>query len=238
MRMAQVAQGTDMARSWHDLLIVIWRDFGIEVRVGLLGIIVIAASVAVSCLVLKMWRRRQLSFLETTSVTIKYGDLVEQEIRPNYDTVKVAYQAWIEITTRKVGLKFDEEHDVIEEIYNSWYILFGVLRDLAKRVPAQRLRTCEDTRNLVDVLHRVMNEGIRPHLTRWQARFRRWYKRAMADEKNRDKMPQEIQRLYPDYSELVSDLKSVNSSFLGFANDLRKLAEGEAQSHRCHGGLS
>ncbi|EOD9565376.1 TPA: hypothetical protein ACN380_004399 [Vibrio parahaemolyticus] len=54
------------------------------------------------------------------------------------------------------------------------------------------------------------------HLTKWQARYRRWYEREFALPENESKTPQEIQRDYPYYDELVSDLKSVNGCLIQY----------------------
>jgi hypothetical protein len=150
---------------------------------------------------------------------------VEWDICPDTETRRVAHQAWVEIKSRKVGLPFEEGFDVIIEVYDSWYQLFGVLRDLAKSIPADRLQDCEDTRNLVSLLMRSLNEGLRPHLTKWQAKFRRWYETALASEDNKGKSPQEIQRLYPGYGELVADLCKVSAEFVQFADSLEKIVK-------------
>ena len=72
----------------------------------------------------------------------------------------------------------------------------------------------------------VLNRGLRPHLTKWQARFRRWYEQAVDDPANKDKTPQEIQREYPHYQDLVANLKECNSEFVEYAYWLRAIAEG------------
>jgi len=216
----------DSVSHWYDLIVTRWEHGGLELRFGLLGILVVVAAFVGLRFLLPFLLRRPSAFGDTASIKIKFGSLFEQEIKPNHDTVRIAYQAWVETTTRKVGLPLEEENDVIEEVYNSWYAVFGILRELAKSIPAHRLRQCEDTRQLVIILQRVLNEGLRPHLTRWQARFRRWYETAKQDEANKDKSPQEIQRDFPGYDELVKDLKEVNQQFVEFASTLKQLAEG------------
>ena len=41
---------------------------------------------------------------------------------------EIAYKLWIELSTRKIGLVFDKEHDVITEVYDSWYEFFKIAR--------------------------------------------------------------------------------------------------------------
>jgi hypothetical protein len=74
-------------------------------------------------------KRKYLKRFRTKSVKLTFKG-VEWEICPDTETRRIAHQAWVEIKSRKVGLPFEEGLDVIVEVYNSWYQLFGVLRDL------------------------------------------------------------------------------------------------------------
>ena len=222
---------------WANLLQLSFKGGGLILTVG--PIILTAALLVLGWFAYRVYRRwkSRASRWDTTSVKVKFGNLFELEIKPNHDTVRIAYQAWVEISTRKVGLPFDDANNVVVEVYNSWYEVFRILRELAKTVPAHRLRDCPDTQKLVDILLRVLNDGLRPHLTRWQARFRRWYETAKCGDDSKDKTPQEIQTLYPQYEALVADLKSVNGRFVTFAKTLRRLAEGSHNRYEPERGV-
>jgi hypothetical protein len=126
-------------------------------------------------------------------------------------------------------LPFDEENDVVAEVYDSYYQLFSRLRDLTKTIAARKLRTCPDTKELVRVMVKVLNEELRPHLTRWQARFRKWYDAAEKETANVGKSPQEIQRQFPEYAKLVEDLKRVQSDVVKYGEFLRQVAQGKQE---------
>lgn len=162
---------------------------------------------------------------EIDSVTIKFGGLPEAVIKINRDTQKIAFSAYTELVTRKIALPFDQQYDVIEDVYKSWYQVFSTIRELIKQIPAHHITTSDDTRKLVQVLINLLNNGLRPHLTKWHAQYRRWYEIALREEGNRSKSPQEIQREYPKYGELVADMKGVNADFQQLASQLRNLAE-------------
>ena len=148
-------------------------------------------------------------------------------IRPNHETVKIAHSAWIELVTRKAALTFDESHDVIVEIYNSWYQLFGHLRELAKEIPSHKLRKDKESQKLVKVMVEVLNEGLRPHLTEWQAKFRRWYNYELEESSNKNLSPQEIQRKFPEYESLIDGIKEVNKIIIAYASLLKKIVKFE-----------
>lgn len=155
---------------------------------------------------------------------VKLGGIGSFKIRPSYEEVEVAHKAWVELSTRKAGLPFDETNDVIVEVYDSWYELFGRMRELIKEIPGQRLRTSEDTRELVRLLVEALNSGLRPHLTQWQAKFRRWFEAQLVIRK--EATPQEIQREYPHYKELIKSLKEVNVQLVEYCSVLRKISQG------------
>jgi len=65
--------------------------------------------------------------------------------------------------------------------------------------------------------------GLRPHLTRWQARLRRWYKNEL--EKKSGELVidlQEIQRKFPKYEELKTDMERVNHHLMKYRENMRR----------------
>lgn len=146
------------------------------------------------------------------------------KIKPNYEDMQIAYKLWIEVSTRKIGLDIDYENDVLLEVYNSWYEFFKITRELIKNIPISRVRNNESTQKIVIIAIEVLNKGLRPHLTSWQAKYRRWYQVEVAKEENKLIPPQEIQRKYPHYEKLVEDMKKVNQELINYRNNLRKIA--------------
>ena len=157
------------------------------------------------------------------------------EIRPTFfgvtwrierdrQTARLAHEAYVELITRKAAQEFDEGNDVLTEIYGSWYELFGEIRNLARQLDADDIAGNADLQQLHDLLVAVLNEGLRPHLTRWHARFRRWY--AAEADKHPGASPQEIQSAYPDYDELVASLRGANQLLIELAGELKRLAHG------------
>jgi hypothetical protein len=193
------------------------EDWGVDISFGLLFWLFVILSIS-----LYVWQKRLSLFSNwrAVEVEIPFGG-GKVKIVPNYEVSKIAQQAWTEIVTRKAGLKFDEDNDVIIEVYNSWYELFKEIRLLIKNIPVQNLRESEDAQKLVCILIKVLNNGLRPHLTQYQARFRRWYLSAL--ELNKDASPQEIQKSYPNYQALISDLHNVNEQMLIFSEQLYKI---------------
>jgi len=146
------------------------------------------------------------------------------KIKPNYQDMQIAFKLWIELSTRKIGLEINTDNDVINEIYESWYEFFRLTRELIKDIPINKIRKDKSTRELVMIAIEFLNEGMRPHLTKWQARFKKWYDMEVRREENKKLSPQDIQKKFPEYEELIKDLKEVNCRLIKYKNALKKLA--------------
>jgi hypothetical protein len=136
-------------------------------------------------------------------------------LKPNIGDKTVAYKIWVELSTRKVGLDIDFDHDVISEIYDSWYAFFDVTRELIKDIPIGKVRN-SSTRKIIQLSIDVLNLGLRPHLTKWQARFRRWYQYKLTEDSIAQYNPQEIQRQFPQYDEMIADMKKLNGKLIRY----------------------
>lgn len=163
-------------------------------------------------------------FLKKHSITIQEAKLGvgSSNITLCYDNSSkiIAYKLWVELNTRKIGLKFDKENDVIIEVYNSWYDFFRVARELIKELPVKNTKYSLE---LVELATNVLNSGLRPHLTKWQARYRKWYENAVCD--NDDELsPQEIQMKYPEYDALIADIEKTNNRMLEYKELMYKIA--------------
>jgi len=144
------------------------------------------------------------------------------KLKANDDDRQIAYKIWVELSTRKIGLPIDLEQDVITEVYDSWHTFFSVTRELIKDVPVKKYQR-DSTSKIVRLSIEVLNEGLRPHLTKWQARFRRWYEHAAKKEDFGSTAPQDIQREFPAFSELAEDIKLVNDRLITYRTRMHEL---------------
>ena len=147
------------------------------------------------------------------------------KVKPNLVDKQIAYKIWVELSTRKIGIPIDLENDVVSEIYDSWYSFFGVTRELIKEVPVSRVSR-SDTDKIIRLSIEVLNVGVRPHLTTWQARFRRWYEKECLSSSNDHLSPQEIQKSFPQYEELSSDLERINKNLIKYREKLHQIVVG------------
>lgn len=200
-----------------DLTVYIELNLAVFVGVLVIGVMIFFA---VRKLCLKIFDEFEIDEAE-----LGIGDQ-KLKLVPNKTDTQIAYKIWVELSTRKIGLQVDLEKDVIAEVYNSWYEFFKVTRELIKEVPATKLKR-EDTRKIIKLSIQVLNSGVRPHLTQWQACFRRWYERELEKEEDHLLSPQEIQKKYPLYVDLTTDLVEVNEKLIQYRRAMAKLVIGK-----------
>jgi hypothetical protein len=152
---------------------------------------------------------------------------LEEELSVSYESIYIAHRIYIELITRKAAILIDEKYDTISEIYDSWYELFKQIRMEIKDLSGELLANDESCSNLIHITTKILNEGLRPHLTKYQASYRKWYTEMLEIDKSKSfgdrKSPQQIQQEYFDYNNLMEDLKNVNLILLKFSEQLKNL---------------
>jgi len=204
---------------WKEIIkIYLTNRYSLSIEFGPIILIIIVVFIAI--LILKLFLKKKWGFKNDVELNVSLGGIGELKIKPNHELEQITHKAWAELITRKAGLLFDLEHEVIIEVYNSWYVLFGEIRNLIKEIPASQIKD-KNTQKLVNLLVDSLNRGLRPHLTKWQAKFRKWYNNEV--ELHNEKTPQEIQKMYPLYNELIRDLVAINKQMVAYTNELKKL---------------
>lgn len=158
--------------------------------------------------------------IDTAEMGIGSGKI---SFKPNREDQQIAYAIWVELSTRKIGIPIDLKHDVIYEIYDSWHNFFSITRELIKDIPVSKVKN-NSTQKIINLSIDVLNKGLRPHLTSWQARFRYWYEKELKKENDID--PQTIQESYPKFEELKNDLLVVNSHLIKYREKMKELVLG------------
>ena len=179
----------------------------------IVAIIIIAAIVYV---IRKVSKHLGYHSVDVDEISLGIGDS-NIKLKYNKKDQEIAYKLWVELNTRKIGLVFDPKYDVIDEVYNSWYAFFTIARELLKEIPATKLPYSTE---LITLTTKVLNDGLRPHLTTWQAKYRKWYGLQKEDTRS----PQEIQKDFSGYDALVSDLLQTNNRMIEYKKLMYRIA--------------
>lgn len=197
------------------------NDFGLTVHMNIFMLPVLLLVLILVISIRYYFLKQSLPKFEIEQAEFGLGN---QKIilRANDLDRTVAYRIWVELSTRKIGLKIDPDDDVIDEIYNSWYEFFAVTRELVKDVPVGKVRR-DSTRKIIQLSIDVLNTGLRPHLTKWQARFRRWYANQLRKDDDALEHPQDIQKRFPDYDKLIGEMLEVNKKLIAYRRKMHEL---------------
>lgn len=171
---------------------------------------------------IRKWYNKRGTNLLLKQLTLKVGGQeLTFEVERNYLNLEIAHKIYIELITRKAAIPIEEDKDIIEEVYNSWYSLFNTTRDEIKSIKGELLDKPKSEK-LVEMATDVLNKGLRPHLTKYQGRFRRWYNSELENSINQALSPQDIQKKFPDYDGLILSMKEVNLLLSQYAGQLKK----------------
>lgn len=195
-----------------------FNENGLTISIGWLwfGLIVSIICFIIVFNIIRANRIKRKLVLKKITTNFGFGDA---EFEIDSSARQIAYEVYVELKTRKIGLPIDLDNDVIVEVYNSWYEAFKIIRDALKRIPVSAI----DIR-LVNEIEKVLNRGLREHLTKWQARFRKWYEDAI---KVSEEDPQIVQKEYPLFKDLSEDLLETNKLLIEFSEGLKKLSLGD-----------
>lgn len=192
-------------------------SLGIEVSSWVVALVLLLVVIFV------VWRRvaKQHHVVE---VNINLGGIGCMKICPTWEDIQIAHQIWTELVTRKAAIPFSPKDDVIVEVYDSWYALFQRTRQLIGDIPGKCIRRDKSTQQIVKIATDTLNLGLRPHLTKWQALYRNWWHNS--EDALKRTTPQEHQKTFPQYAELVEEMLVVNTQMIEYAAQLQKLVTG------------
>lgn len=196
------------------------RDFSLAFVFSPIAVGILIALVLITLVVRWYFGRGPSMEIDTAELGIGSHKI---SFKPNIRDQEIAYKIWVELSTRKIGLPIDLDNDVISEIYDSWYNFFSVTRELIKDIPVSKVKN-KSTSTIIDLSINVLNEGLRPHLTLWQARFRHFYDSQIKSTGDFD--PQSIQAKFPKFEELKTDLMDVNGRLIKYRDKMRQLVLG------------
>ena len=133
---------------------------------------------------------------------------------------QLAYTFFMDMTNRKVALPIDWKDDTLSDVYASWKRFFDNSVSLLKNFPVEQ---ATESRPIIHLLQEILHQVLRPHLTRWQAAYRRWYETNHTRKELRNLRPQEVQRHFPDFAALRNDFEATQGKVRNYAQRLEGL---------------
>ncbi len=168
----------------------------------------------------KYWSKINNLFVSEMTIEINTSIFkCNTKLQRSYQNLYIANRIYIELVTRKAAILIDENKDVIFEVYDSWYILFKTIREEIKNLPGEVLVHNQNSKLIIELTIQILNEGLRPHLTEYQAEFRKWYSFKIKED---ERSPQEIQKDFPKHKELIGSMLKVNELLILYSQQLKQ----------------
>ena len=115
-------------------------------------ILIVFFSLIIASYVIKkrFFKYRTESDIKPVELTIGFGtSSIKYNIERNYENLEITHRIYIELITRKAAMPIDNENDVINEIYDSWYSLFQITRNEIKNLSGGALQNYKKAEELI-----------------------------------------------------------------------------------------
>ena len=105
---------------------------------------------------------------------LKYFKIKEIKInnvtlKADYKVFELIYKICVEMENRTITKQINEDFDSIEDIYNSRHNFFCFARENIKEFPIEEYSKYKET---ISYINSMLNDVLRPHLTKYQKNFR------------------------------------------------------------------
>jgi len=118
--------------------------------------------------------KRLLTPLGITSVNIDIPGLGETKLELANPQREAARRIFLEMTTRTVTQRLKKEDGTLSAAIKSLYEFFQIVRGELKTMPPPPPGTDSDAKTLESIAHRMINQALRPYLSRWHDRINAW----------------------------------------------------------------
>ncbi|WP_066174382.1 hypothetical protein [Bacillus marinisedimentorum] len=205
-----------------------FQNGSISITVHLSGMFLVFLLAGAGLLVYR--RKKQFGMIDVELDTLQVGtrSAAVYKVKRNNENIFIAHRILMELETRKAAIEIDPEYDVLIEIYASWYDLFTTIRDELKSIPGSHLKKAKND-GLIRLSLDILNVGLRPHLTKYQAAFQKWFETAAEKKEFAGLTDQEIQKRYPEFDEMVADIIRVNSVLQQYSSQLNRIIWGDGE---------
>ncbi|GAA0582470.1 hypothetical protein GCM10010172_79490 [Paractinoplanes ferrugineus] len=147
--------------------------------------------------------------LRTVSVNLPFG-LGGVQVGVSEAEARAAWSLYVELATRVAVRPLESGHGFAREALNSLYSLFATTRDVLRQAGPE---IAEGPDALGPLAIRILNEGLRPFLSRWHTELRRFEEseavRAGADESSwplRAEFDRELERVQGELGKYIDVL--------------------------------
>lgn len=166
----------------------------------------------------RMWnlfrRGKERVRLQSVSVNIPY--VGGATFVPDEAEIRAAWALYVELSTRVPIQRLDPQYGSVREALNSIYALFGETRDILREFGP---RIAHGRNSLAHLALGVLNNGLRPFLTKWHSELRIYEAELSAQNQ-----PAQHERNWPMLGEFSSELGELRKNLEAYRKELLTIA--------------
>lgn len=133
-----------------------------------------------------------------------------------------AWRIYTQLSTRIAATDFNEEYDSALLVHGSLHKVFELIREEIASIPVERFKK-DRSANVVKFYMDILNEGIRPHLSKWHIPLSKFVENEEKSHPNQSIL--EIEKRFPNRKELIDSIKAMNKRMKWYSEELLKIAQ-------------
>ena len=161
--------------------------------------------------------------IKCNSVKLSLPSGIEVEFEAQDIDRKIAWEIFVQIRTRIAAVDFRKNEDSLIRCNESLFTLFKSIREKIESLPVSRI-TSGNSAALVEFYISILNDGIRPFLTKWHIPVSHFHST------NGDSSLSELEvdkKFVEKNPEILVDMKKLNDRMKDISKVLLKIAQGE-----------
>lgn len=134
----------------------------------------------------------------------------------------VAWKIYSQLNSRVAAVEFNPDYDSALNVHQSLYKMFEIIRDEVANIPLEKIQR-DDSDDTVKFYLAIMNDGLRPHLSKWHIPLSKWVENEQKNHPERSIL--EIERQFPQRKELLDSLKAMNERMQVYSTKLLEIVK-------------
>ena len=130
---------------------------------------------------------------------------------------QAAWKIYTQLKTRVAAVDFNEDYDSLYLTHQSLNKIFDLVRNEIGSIPIERIQK-DKSDQMVNFYTSILNDGIRPHLSKWHLPVSQWVESQKALHPSLSFV--ELEKTFPQRKEALESVKLMNKRMATYADQL------------------
>ncbi len=168
------------------------------------------------------FRERYNVYIGTKDLTVNTPAGLTVGLSVSRNDREVAWRIYTQLATRVAIVDFNDTYDSFFLVNGSLHSVFDLIRQELASIPVERIRR-DRSDELVQFYMSILNDGIRPYLSKWHMPISQWIETEKLKRPNATYY--ELEQTFPQRKEILEDMKAMNDRMKTIGSQLLKIAK-------------